>query len=199
MIDEGFAGPWTYSVFRDRRALRGLAVFGAWLNNPDQVDHNTLVEIFDAEAGLARYYVIDFSGALGASSARVKDPWDGYLNNKLDVHWGLIWPLRVLSTPFGFRPPWDPDQPVVSPAVGRFDADLDPRLWKPYYPNPAYEDLDDEDAAWAALLIGAFSDELIDAVVRLGRYTHARDAAHVADTLKRRRDVIVRTYLDENS
>ncbi|MFN2433010.1 MAG: hypothetical protein ABR599_09420 [Gemmatimonadota bacterium] len=198
MIAEGFRGEWTYWVFRERRELRALHVFGAWLNNTDQVDHNTLVEVFDEEAGLVRYWVIDFSGALGASSARVKDPWDGWINNQFDLHWGLTWPLRLLATPFGFRVPWDPAQPVVSPAVGRFDAKLDPRAWKPFYPNLAYEDMEEADAEWAARIVGEFSDELIDAIVELARYSRPEDAGYVADTLKRRRDVVVEAYLGGN-
>jgi hypothetical protein len=194
MIAQGFRGSWTYSVFRDRRELRALHVFGAWLNNTDQVDHNTLAELFDEEAGLVRYYIIDFSGALGASSARVKDPHDGYINNHLDLHWGLTWPLRLLAAPFGYRDPWDHDQPIVSPAVGRFDASLDPRLWKPYYPNLAYEDMDEEDACWAAGIVGEFSDELIEGIVTLARYTNHADRDYVTETLKRRRDIIVTTY-----
>jgi hypothetical protein len=197
MITEGFLGAWTYAVHRERRALRALHVFGAWLNNADQVDHNTLVELHDEEHGLLRYYVIDFSGSLGASSARVKDPHDGYLNNKVDLHHGLTWPLRQLARPFGYRHPWDEDEPVVSPAVGRFEPEVEPRRWKPYYPNLAYEDLEEEDARWAARLIARFPDELIAAVVALARYSSPEDAAHVARALAARRDAIVRTYLGE--
>jgi hypothetical protein len=198
MIAEGYRGPWTYSVFRERREVRALGVFAAWFDNPDQVDHNTLVELFDEEAGLVKYYVIDFSGAIGSSTARVKDPHDGYLNNKFDFDRGVTLPLRLLATPFGYRDPWDSDQPIVSPAIGRFDENLQPRLWKPYYPNLAYEDMDGEDAAWAARLVGEFSDGMIDAVVELARYSDPKDAAYVSETLKRRRDIIVRTYLGED-
>lgn len=195
MIVKGYQGSWTYSVFRDRREVRALKVFAAWLNNADQVDHNTLAELFDEKSGLVKYYVIDFNGTLGASTARVKDPYDGYLNNKFDFDRGVSLPLRLLATPFGYRDPWDPDQPIVSPAVGRFDANLRPRLWKPFYPNLAYEDMDDEDAAWAARIVGGFSDEMIDAIVALAHYSDARDAAYVSETLKRRRDIVVQTYL----
>ena len=57
--------------------------------------------------------------------------------------------------------------------------------------------MDDEDAAWAARIVGAFSDELLDAIVELGRYSNPADRAYVAETLKRRRDIIVRTYLGD--
>jgi hypothetical protein len=196
MIAEGYRGAWTYWVFRERRELRALRVFGAWLNNADQVDHNTLAELYDEEAGLVRYFVIDFSGSLGASSARVKDPHDGWINNKLDLDWGLTWPLRVLAAPFGYELPWDPAQPVVSPAAGRFGSNLKPRLWKPFYPNLAYEDMDEADAEWAARIVRDFSDELLEAIVDLGRYSNPADATYVLRVLKERRDVIVRTYLE---
>jgi hypothetical protein len=197
-ITDGFRGPWTYWVFRERRELRGAQVFAAWINNYDQVDHNTIAHLFDEDAGLVRYYIVDTSSAFGSASNRVKDPPAGYVNNTIDVHRLVTGPLRGLASPFGYRDPWDPDQPVVSPAVGRFDGNLEPRLWKPQYPNLAYEDMDEEDAEWAARLIGRFSDELIDAVVSLARYSNPADAAHVASALRTRRDTIVRTYLEED-
>jgi hypothetical protein len=197
-ITDGYRGPWTYWVFRDRRELRGAQVFAAWINNYDQVDHNTIAHLFDEDAGLVRYYIVDTSSAFGSASNRVKDPPAGYVNNTIDVHRLVTAPLRGLASPFGYRDPWDPDQPVVSPAVGRFDASLEPRLWKPQYPNLAYEDMDEEDAEWAARLIGRFSDELIEAVVSLARYSNPADAAHVASALAARRDAIVRTYVGED-
>jgi hypothetical protein len=162
------------------------------------VDHNTIAHLFDADAGLVRYYIVDTSSAFGSASNRVKDPPAGYVNNTIDVQRLVTAPLRGLASPFGYRDPWDPDQPIVSPAVGRFDASLEPRLWKPQYPNLAYEDMDEEDAEWAAGLIGRFSDDLIDAIVSLARYSNPADAAHVAAALKARRDVIVRTYLGDD-
>jgi hypothetical protein len=197
-ITDGFRGPWTYWVFRDRRELRGAQVFAAWINNYDQVDHNTIAHLYDEDAGLVRYYIVDTSSAFGSASNRVKEPTAGYVNNTIDFHRLVTAPLRGLASPFGYRDPWDPDQPIVSPAVGRFDAELEPRLWKPQYPNLAYEDMDEEDAEWAAGLVGQFSDGLIDAIVSLARFSNAADAAHVASALKARRDTIVRTYLEED-
>jgi hypothetical protein len=190
--------PWTYWVFRDRREVRALQVFGAWINNYDQVDHNTAVSIFDKDTGLVRYHVIDTSSAFGSASNRVKEPAAGYVNNSIDLHRLFTTPLRWLATPFGYEEPWDPAQPIVSPAVGRFDSNLKPRLWKPQYPNLAYEDMDEEDAEWAARIIGQFSDEMIDAVVGLAEFSNPVDTAHMAKTLKARRDIIVRTYLEED-
>ena len=197
-ITSGYRGPWTYWVFRDRRELRAAQVFAAWINNYDQVDHNTIIELFDQDAGLLRYHIVDTSSAFGSASNRVKEPSAGYLNNGIDVHRVLTTPLRLLAKPFGHEEPWDPHQPIVSPAIGRFDANLEPRLWKPQYPNLAYEDMDEEDAEWAARIVGDFSDELIETIVSLARYSNPEDAAYMADTLKRRRDIIVETYLAED-
>ena len=197
-ITKGYRGPWTYWVFRDRRELRAAQVFAAWINNYDQVDHNTLVHLFDEDAGLVRYYIIDTSSAFGSASNRVKEPFAGYVNDRIDIHRVLTTPLRWLATPFGYEEPWDANQAIVSPAVGRFDADLKPRLWKPQYPNLAYEDMDEQDAEWAARIVGQFSDDMIDAIVSLARFSNPSDAAYMARALKARRDIIVRTYLEED-
>ena len=103
-----------------------------------------------------------------------------------------------MALPFGYRDPWDPNQPIVSPAIGLFDANLQPRLWKPQYPNLAYEDMDEEDARWAARIIGAFSDEMIETIVDLARYSRPEDAGYMAKTLQERRDIIVKTYLADD-
>ncbi|MFN2433011.1 MAG: hypothetical protein ABR599_09425 [Gemmatimonadota bacterium] len=197
-IAEGFRGPWTYWVFRDRRELRGAQVFAAWINNYDQVDHNTIAELFDEDADLVRYYIVDTSSAFGSASNRVKEPAAGYVNNSVDLHRFFTTPLRWLARPFGYREPWLPVTPIVSPAIGRFGPDLEPRLWKPQYPNLAYEDMDEDDAEWAARIVGEFSDEMIDAIVGLAKFSRREDAAYMARTLKARRDVIVRTYLEED-
>jgi hypothetical protein len=169
--------------FRGRRAVATLG------------GHNTLIDVYDAEAGLVRYFVIDFSSALGASSAKVKSPQDGWVNKTVDVNRGITWPLREIEHAMGRKDPWDPHAAIVSPAVGRFDANLDPRRWKSFYPNLAFEDMDDEDARWAALIVRQFSNPLIEAVVRLARYSSPADAAYVARTLEERRDVIEEAYL----
>jgi hypothetical protein len=197
-ISSGYRGPWTMSVFRDRREVRALAVFGAWINNYDQVDHNTIAQLIDKTGhGLVRYWIVDTSSAFGSASNRVKSPSAGYVNNDIDFGRFFTAPLRWMALPFGYRDPWDPNQPIVSPAIGLFDANLQPRLWKPQYPNLAYEDMDEEDARWAARIIGSFSDEMIETIVGLARYSRAEDAAYMARTLEERRDIIVRTYLGD--
>jgi hypothetical protein len=148
-----------------------------------------------ADAGLVRYYVIDFSSSLGASSAKVKKPQDGWVNKTVDVNRGVTFPVRALERALGRKDPWDRDVPIVSPAVGRFDANLDPRRWKPFYPNLAFEDMDEEDARWAARIVRQFSDSLIEAIVGLAKYSNPADAAHVARTLEERRDIVTRAYL----
>jgi hypothetical protein len=197
-IASGYRGPWTYWVFRERRELRAARVFGAWINNYDQVDHNTIVELFDKEAGLLRYYIVDTSSAFGSASNRVKEPSAGYVNNTIDFDRLATTPVRWLRRPFGYRDPWDPNQPIVSPAIGRFDANLKPRQWKTQYPNLAHEDMDEEDAEWAARIIGQFSDEMLETIVGLARFSNPADAAYMVKTLAERRDIIVRTYLEED-
>src|SRR5262249_44026482 len=63
----------------DRRDLRGLYVFSAWLNNTDVKSGNTL-DVVVKENGIPfiRHYLIDFGSALGSDGDRPKDPRLGH-------------------------------------------------------------------------------------------------------------------------
>ena len=56
------------------------------------------------------------------------------------------------------------------PAVGNYEADFfEPWKWKPEYPQPSFERMDEADAFWAANLMTYFTDEVIRAVVQPAR------------------------------
>jgi hypothetical protein len=52
-----------------------------------------------------------------------------------------------------------------------------------------------DDHFWAARRVAAFTDEMIDAVVKTAHYSHADDERLLARVLKQRRDKITRAYL----
>jgi hypothetical protein len=80
--------------------------------------------------------------------------------------------------------------------VGRFEADFfDPLAWRPEYPNPAFDNMRADDAFWAARLVTKFSDEAIRAVVAKARYSEPGAADHIAATLIKRRDKVLRAWL----
>ena len=64
----------TTSSPENRRDLRGLYVFSAWLNNTDVRGGNTLDAVIN-QNGLQfiRHYLIDFGSALGSDGDRSKD------------------------------------------------------------------------------------------------------------------------------
>jgi len=80
--------------------------------------------------------------------------------------------------------------------VGRFEAEFfDPASWKPEYPNPAFDNMRPDDAFWAAHLVAKFSPEAIRAVVAKARYSEPGAADYIAETLIKRRDKFLRTWL----
>jgi hypothetical protein len=80
--------------------------------------------------------------------------------------------------------------------LGRFEGQrFDPEAWKSRVPAAAVLRADDEDTFWAARRVAAFSDELIRALVKTGRYSHPADEEQLAGVLIQRRDKIAQVYL----
>lgn len=176
-----------------RRELRANRVVAAWLNHDDSRGINTL-DMLEGEKGrqAIRHYMFDFGSALGSGSTVAQVPRAG---NEYILEWGPA--LKTLFS-FGFyvRPWIRTDYWDQAKAVGRFEATaFDPLLWRPEYPNPAFENLQPDDAFWAARLVARFSDEIVRAVVAKGRYSEPGAAEHVAAVLIARRDKVMRAWL----
>jgi hypothetical protein len=78
------------------------------------------------------------------------------------------------------------------PSVGNVAAEsFDPAAWKPEYPHPAMDQMDANDAFWAAGIAARFSDDAIKAIVDEARLSDPRAAAHLASIIIRRRDKVV--------
>ena len=175
-----------------RRELRALQVFGAWVNLVDLKAGNTLDTVVN-EGGrnVVRHYLQDVGSTfgIGANGPREYDEgWEHLV--ELDL-------VRKRFFRFGF--PWLPwQQAVYAPnhAIGRFEGEtFDPVAWKPRVPTAAILHARDDDRFWAARRVAAFTDELIDAVVKAGRYSRSADEELLAVVLKQRRDKIARAYL----
>jgi hypothetical protein len=81
-------------------------------------------------------------------------------------------------------------------SVGRFEADFfDPVAWRPEYPNPAFDNMRADDAFWGAQLVARFSGDIITAIVAKARYSEPDAAEHVARTLMKRREKVLRAWL----
>lgn len=178
-----------------RRELRGNRVFAAWLNHDDSRGLNTL-DMLEGPASrtYVRHYMFDFGSIMGSGSTRAQVPRAG---NEYILEWKPA--LLTLATLGLYVRPWiRADYPDVARAVGRFEANFfDPLRWKPEYPNPAFDNMQPEDAFWAARLVARFSDEAIRAIVAQARYSEPGAADYTAATLIKRRDKILRTWLTQ--
>jgi hypothetical protein len=174
-----------------RRELRALRVFGAWTNLTDWKAANTLDALAMSNGRMVvKHYLQDVGSTFG-------------LNN--DLHeWDLSYEhfyqgdaLRKRFFSFGFAlSPWQTIDYVEYPSTGKFEGDrFDPRKWRPQIPTPAYVEMRDDDAFWAARRVVAFTDDLIRAAVHTGEFSDPDAEKHVADVLIKRRDKIAGVYL----
>ena len=176
-----------------RRELRANRVFSAWLNHDDSRGINSL-DMLEGPEGrrYIRHFMFDFGSIMGSGSTVPQRPRAG---NEYILEWGPA--LKTLAT-FGlYVRPWiTVDYWEEAKSVGRFEADFfDPIAWRPEYPNPAFDNMRADDAFWAARLVARFSDEAIRAIVSKARYSEPGASEHVAATLIKRRDKVLRSWL----
>jgi hypothetical protein len=176
----------------DRRDLRGLFVFCAWLNHSDAKaanTYNTLVQ----EEGIAfvRHYLLDFGSAFGSDGDSMKD---ARLGNEYQIPTADLAFKSLLG--FGlYSPGWERAYYPKLKAAGRIESKIfEPEHWKTNIPNPAFLKRRPDDEYWAAKIVLAFTDEDIRALVETGEYSDPRMIDYLVTTLAQRRDKIGRTY-----
>lgn len=176
----------------NRRELRGLRVFSAWVNHTDAKAINsmdTLVE--EGGRSIVRHHLLDFNATLGSAGIGLRERRDGY---EYLAEFGPSW--KALPA-FGLavRPWVKIDYPAYR-GVGRFEAkQFVPEQWRPRVPNPAYVRSRADDTFWAARKLMALSDDLIRAAVRAGQYRDPQAAQFLGDALIARRDAIGKAFL----
>jgi hypothetical protein len=178
-----------------RRELRGARVFGAWLNHDDSRGVNSLdmLETTDGR-GWVKHYMFDFGSMLGSGTIYAQRHRPG---NEYIFEWGPG--LKTLATLGLYTRPWMhidyPDD--IPPAVGRLEAEaFDPATWKPEYPNPAFENMRADDAFWAARIVATLDAAGIRAVVEKARYTDPRATDYMTEVLLKRREKVLRYWLN---
>ena len=175
-----------------RRELRALRVFGAWTNLTDMKAGNTLDTIItEGGRGVVRHYLQDVGSTFGVGANGPHDWNEGWEF----LYDGAATKKRLFTLGFGLSP-WQTYDYEDYPAIGRWEGDaFDPETWKPRAPTAAYYEMRDDDAFWAARKVMAFSDELIRAVVKEGRFSDPKAEQYMGDVLIKRRDKIGRAYL----
>jgi hypothetical protein len=181
----------------DRRELRGYRVFSAWLNHDDSRSINSIDSyVRKGDKGHLVHYLQDFSSAFGSGSdgRRMIAPQNPRAGNEYVVE---VAPLAKTLFSLGiWERPWYAAHYAIYPQVGAIEADFfDPDRWKPEYPNPAFDRMLPEDAAWAARIVSRFTDEIVRAIVREGDFRAPAAEKHLVSMLLRRRDKVLERYL----
>ena len=176
----------------NRRELRGLRVFSAWVNHTDAKAINSLdVLVRQDGRSIVTHYLIDFNATLGSAGIGLRERRDGY------EYLAEVGPAMRALPAFGFyvRPWLTIPYPDIK-GIGRFESKrFVPEQWRPRVPNPAYVRSRPDDTYWAARKLMALSDDLIRAAVKAGRYSDPRAEQFLADALIERRDKIGRAWL----
>jgi hypothetical protein len=187
----------------DRRELRGLRLFAAWLNHY-LCRSVVTTDYFIVEDGnsFLKHYLVDFTTTLGS----------GY-----DLDFNIVPKPRRAGNEYTLRGDtpsflktalslgiWERDWMKIDypypeyAEIGRIEGDyFDPTKWKTDYPNPAFERMLPDDAFWAARIISRFSDEMIRSIVSTAEYIDPKAEGYLVETLIKRRDKILQHYFKE--
>ncbi|HXW05424.1 MAG TPA: hypothetical protein VD833_09335 [Vicinamibacterales bacterium] len=176
----------------NRRELRGLRVFSAWVNHTDAKALNSLDTLMTG-AGQARvrHHLIDFNATLGSAGIGLRERRDGY------EYLAEVQPTLRAIPAFGFSiRPWMTIEYPDLRGIGRFEAErFVPEEWRPRVPNPAYIRARPDDLFWAARRLMLLSEAVIRAAVRAGRYSDPTSEQFLVEALLLRRGKIARAYL----
>jgi hypothetical protein len=178
---------------QDRRELRGLRVFAAWLGHTDMKEDNTL-DMYVEQDGrrYLRHYLLDFGEALGAHQAEKGRLEDGY-----EYVWDWERNGAAIFTLGLWKRPWEDQQQTPWPAIGAFGAKyFDPEGWREAYPFWPFLDADAADLYWGAKLVMRFSRAHLTAIVAEGQLSNPAAAAYLVDALLARRYKIGRAWLE---
>ena len=177
-----------------RRELRGLHVFSAWVNHNDSRAINTLDSlVVEGDLRYVKHFLIDFGATMGSASVLSNTARDGNA-----YFFETDQALAQMLTLGAYVPGWARAEYYESDAVGMLMTDsLDPELWKPNYPNPAFRNRLPDDNFWAAKKVLAFTDEHIRAIVEEGGYSNPEDEEAVTKYLIDRRDRIGQVYFSQ--
>lgn len=176
----------------NRRELRGLRVFAAWLNHDDSRAINTLDMLVNRDGQqFVKHYLIDFGSTLGSGSTGPQKPRAGS-----EYMWEAGPAFARIATLGLWDRPWVRAKYPDHAAVGKFESKVfDPENWKPEYPNPAFSNMTDQDAYWAARMVMSFSEEQIRAIVKTGEISNPDSEDYLVATLVERRNKIGRAWL----
>jgi hypothetical protein len=174
-----------------RRELRGLWTIAAWTNHADVRGPNSLdMWVTDGGRSFVRHHLIDFGSTLG-SGAVAKRSYQTGTEYFIDYGVSARSLVALGLRPFDWEDAVDPDLA----SIGYIEAaNFEPRIWRPDYPNPAFDERTERDIRWGARIVAGMSDELIRAAVERGEYSDPRATEYLTRVLIGRRDKIVAAW-----
>lgn len=178
-----------------RRTIRALKIFGAWLNNNDTRDQNTL-DMWVTEDGKSyvKHYLIDFNSTLGGAAGGAKPPM---FTHDYFIDYGETMKNYFM---LGFRKSdwinrWEAagKKENTSEELGYLDNRyFKPEKFKTQLPFWAFKDITRADIFWAAKIIMTFKDKDLRPMIKAGQLLKPEDEEYVFNILKERRDLIGR-------
>lgn len=180
----------------NRRVLRAMRVFGAFVNHTDlRIDNSLDTYVGEPGRGYVRHYMLDFGEALGGHASEHGWMWDGF---RRYFDFGEAF-TRMLTLGLVVED-WENLTYTQWPSVGAFEAELfDPATWKTV---SAYEPMlfsQPDDDYWAVKVVGAVTREHLEALVRAAQYPEREAAEYVVETLMERRRKVLEYFLQEVS
>lgn len=176
----------------NRREVRGLRVFSAWLNHTDAKAINSMDSLISENGrAVVRHQLFDFNATLGSAGIGLRDPRDGY------EYLAELGAAGKALPAFGFNVRrWMTIEYPELRGIGRFEAKaFRPEEWRPRVPNPAYVRSRPDDTFWAARKLMRLTEPEIRAAVQAGGYTDPQAEKYLGDVLLERRDKIGRVWL----
>ena len=165
---------------QDRRELRALKVFAAWVNHFDTKMHNSLdMYVGEPGQGYVRHYLIDFASTLGAFGDKpVK---------RFGYEYGFdVFPILGRTADPGIHrryagSRWSDRRGLDE--VGLFDVGRPStrQAGKPDLPHSGMANLTRRDGYWAAKILSAFTDEDLRLIVDQGEYQNPAAADFLVD------------------
>jgi hypothetical protein len=178
----------------DRRVLRGLRVFGAWLNHSDMRADNG-GDFYQGEKGQGhvQHYLIDFGEAFGGHGAEHDYLWDGY------EHYFSYRTAAYNFATLGLDvKPWENLVPTQWKAVGAFEsATFDPATWKEVYPYEPMRRSQPADDYWAAKIVAHLKQEQLQALVQAADYREPGAADYIVKTVWERRRKVLEYFMQQ--
>jgi hypothetical protein len=177
-----------------RRELRAYGTFSAWLNHVDSKSINTLDTVVEQDGQqVVRHHLLDFGSTIGSAGVYPREPYEGweYLVEGKKALAGI--PSLGL-----YVKNWRTIPLYRGKSVGAFPIDntqWDPEQWKPRYANSAFRTARMDDKFWAARRLQAFTDEMLNRLVGVGRFNDPKSEEMLSKFLIERRDAIIRRYL----